>query len=117
MSLARGSSLLRHSHVVVCHGGSGTIYQAIAAGVPVIGIATFHDQEINLERVEAMHWGVALDPMGWRESDLLAAIERSAITGISRGGRGGSAGDPGFCARGATTAAAPCSEQNSGCAA
>lgn len=38
VSLARGSSLLRHSHVVVCHGGSGTIYQVIAAGVPVIGI-------------------------------------------------------------------------------
>lgn len=23
-----------------------------------------------------MHWGVALDPIGWCESDLLAAIER-----------------------------------------
>ena len=76
VDLARGSSLLRHSQVMVCHGGSGTIYQAIIESVPVIGIATFHDQEINLERVEALHWGIALDPLSWSESDLRAAVER-----------------------------------------
>jgi UDP:flavonoid glycosyltransferase YjiC (YdhE family) len=80
VGLARGSSLLRRSQVAVCHGGSGTIYQAIGAGVPIVGVATFHDQEINLERVEAMRWGVALDPVGWRESDLLVAMERVTTT-------------------------------------
>lgn len=71
--LARGSSLLQHSQLLICHGGSGTIYQAISEGVPVVGIATFHDQEINLERVCAQNWGMALDPLGWKSSDLLAA--------------------------------------------
>lgn len=73
---ARGSHLLRHSHVTVCHGGSGTIYQAIAAAVPVIGIATFHDQEINLERAEALVWGGTLDPLHWQPKNLLAALDR-----------------------------------------
>jgi UDP:flavonoid glycosyltransferase YjiC (YdhE family) len=72
----RGSTLLQRSRVVVCHGGSGTLYQAIAHGVPAIGVPTFHDQETNLERAEALRWGVALDPIRWRESDLLGAIER-----------------------------------------
>lgn len=73
---ARGSTLLNRSHVLVCHGGSGTLYQAIAHGVPVVGVPTFHDQETNLERAEALRWGIALDPSGWRESDLRAAVER-----------------------------------------
>ena len=70
---ARGSTLLRQSDVMICHGGSGTVYQAVSQGVPIIGVATFHDQEINLERVEALNWGVALDPFEWDEADLLAA--------------------------------------------
>jgi UDP:flavonoid glycosyltransferase YjiC (YdhE family) len=73
---ARGSTLLSRSQVLVCHGGSGTLYQAVAHGVPVVGVPTFHDQETNLERAEALRWGVALDPTGWRESDLLGAVER-----------------------------------------
>ena len=72
---ARGSILLKHSQLLVCHGGSGTIYQAVAEGVPAIGIATFHDQEINLERAQALHWGMPLDPLRWTESDLLAAVK------------------------------------------
>lgn len=73
---ARGSELLKRSQLLVCHGGSGTIYQAASEGVPVIGIATFHDQEINLDRVEALSWGCALDPLKWKEKDLLLAIEK-----------------------------------------
>lgn len=73
-TFARGSSLLRRSQLLICHGGSGTIYQAISEGVPIIGIATFHDQEINLERAQALRWGIALDPIDWREADLFEAI-------------------------------------------
>lgn len=76
---ARGSLLLKHSQLLICHGGSGTIYQAIIESVPVIGIATFHDQEINLERAQALQWGVALDPINWKEADLLKAT-KSVLT-------------------------------------
>ncbi|RKH56304.1 glycosyltransferase [Corallococcus aberystwythensis] len=73
--LARLSKLIQKSRVVICHGGSGTVYQSIHEGVPVVGIATFHDQEINLERVESLKWGRALHPTRWTEKDLLEAIQ------------------------------------------
>jgi len=72
---APGSVLLAHSHAVVCHGGSLTIYQALRENVPIVGIATFHDQETNLDRVEALRWGVALKPGGWSTRDLLHGVE------------------------------------------
>ncbi len=86
---ARGSELLRRSDAVVCHGGSLTVYQAVSEGVPVVGIPTFHDQELNLDRVEALTWGVQLRPGAWRGKDLCAALERvrqpDIQAGVSRG--------------------------------
>lgn len=75
-AFARGSSLLRRSQLLICHGGSGTIYQAISEGVPIVGVATFHDQEINLERAQKLYWGIALDPIDWKEDDLFDSIRR-----------------------------------------
>jgi UDP:flavonoid glycosyltransferase YjiC (YdhE family) len=73
---APGSALLRHSQAVVCHGGNLTIYQAVREGVPIVGIPTFHDQELNLERVEAVGWGFGLHPTRWSADDLLSAIRK-----------------------------------------
>ena len=39
---------------VVCHGGNGTIYQALLHGKPIIGIPTIPDQAYNMRRVEAL---------------------------------------------------------------
>ena len=73
---APGSALLKRSQAVVCHGGNLTIYQAIHEGVPIVGIPTWHDQEINLDRVEALGWGVQLRPFRWTPQELLKAVER-----------------------------------------
>jgi UDP:flavonoid glycosyltransferase YjiC (YdhE family) len=54
---APGAALMGVSDVVVSHGGNGTIYQALAHGVPVIGVPTLFDQEINMGRVEALGLG------------------------------------------------------------
>lgn len=72
---APGSLLLRHCNAVVCHAGSLTTYQAVQEQVPVVGIPTFHDQETNVERIEALRWGVGLHPIKWRGRDLLAAVD------------------------------------------
>jgi UDP:flavonoid glycosyltransferase YjiC (YdhE family) len=37
----------RHANVVVCHGGSGTAFGALAAGVPLIICPLFADQSSN----------------------------------------------------------------------
>ncbi len=57
---APGDTLMAVSDVVVSHGGNGTIYQALSRGVPVIGLPTLFDQEINMRRVEAMGLGVKM---------------------------------------------------------
>jgi MGT family glycosyltransferase len=73
---APGSRLLEKSDVVVCHGGNGTIYQAMQQGVPIVGIPTMHDQESNLDRVENLGIGIHLSELRFRPEHLSAAIAR-----------------------------------------
>ncbi len=53
-----GEKILQNSDLVVCHGGNGTIYQALSMGKPIIGIPTIPDQDFNMRRVEALGVGV-----------------------------------------------------------
>lgn len=52
--LLPGSLVLPKCRLAICHGGSGTLYQCRAHGVPSRSIPTFHDQEINAERFEQL---------------------------------------------------------------
>jgi UDP:flavonoid glycosyltransferase YjiC (YdhE family) len=59
---------------LVCHGGSGTVRGALAAGVPMVVVPLFADQPHNARRVAAVGAGIALpDPDA---SSLRAAVER-----------------------------------------
>jgi UDP:flavonoid glycosyltransferase YjiC (YdhE family) len=44
-----GTEAARRSRMVICNGGSPTSSQALAAGVPVLGIASNADQFLNME--------------------------------------------------------------------
>ncbi len=55
--LVPGSVMMRRADAVLCQGGNGTIYQALAAGIPIAGLPTMSDQYLNLERVEALGLG------------------------------------------------------------
>jgi UDP:flavonoid glycosyltransferase YjiC (YdhE family) len=73
-----GDLIMRKSDLVVCHGGNGTIYQALQHGKPIIGIPTIPDQKFNMRRVESLGVGLAVK---WEEfaSDpaiLLEVISR-----------------------------------------
>jgi len=72
---APGSKILEKADVVVCHGGNGTVYQAMTQGVPIIGIPTFHDQEFNMQRVEDLGIGIELSERKFTPSHLVAAVE------------------------------------------
>jgi UDP:flavonoid glycosyltransferase YjiC (YdhE family) len=74
--LADGDSLMSVSHVAITHGGNGTVYQALAHGVPVLGIPTLFDQELNLQRVEALGAGLRLARRNYRAEQLRECIER-----------------------------------------
>jgi len=72
---APGSKIMEKSNLVVCHGGNGTIYQAMSKGVPIIGIPTMHDQEFNLDRVEELGMGIHLSELKFKPSNLVRAVD------------------------------------------
>jgi UDP:flavonoid glycosyltransferase YjiC (YdhE family) len=53
-----GDVVCRKALLVVCNGGSPTTNQALAKGVPVIGIAQNMDQFLNMQAVEAFGAGL-----------------------------------------------------------
>ena len=55
-----GDLVMEACDVVVCHGGNGTIYQAIQQGKPVIGIPTIADQQFNMRMVERLGIGKSI---------------------------------------------------------
>ena len=73
---APGSRILAISDLVVCHGGNGTIYQAMSQGVPIIGIPTMHDQEFNLDQVVELRIGIHLSELKFKPEHLSNAVEK-----------------------------------------
>ena len=55
--------LLSRCHAVVCHGGSGTLIDALSLGIPVVVLPLGADQADNADRCEALGVGIALDPL------------------------------------------------------
>jgi MGT family glycosyltransferase len=53
--------VLDETDVVVCHGGSGTVFGALASGVPVVVVPVFADQFDNGRRVAASRAGLVVE--------------------------------------------------------
>lgn len=53
-------SALAASSLVVCHGGSGTTFGALAAGLPIVFVPLFADQPTNARLVVSAGAGIAL---------------------------------------------------------
>lgn len=47
------SEILPHASLMLCHGGNGTIYQALMYGLPVLCRPSFFEQEWNVQQFEA----------------------------------------------------------------
>ena len=54
------AEVLPKSNAVLCHGGSGTVLGALAAGVPMVVTPLFADQPANARSVEASGAGIAV---------------------------------------------------------
>jgi UDP:flavonoid glycosyltransferase YjiC (YdhE family) len=52
--------VLPRAAAIVCHGGSGTVLGALAAGVPLVAVPMFADQPHNARRIAAVGAGLAL---------------------------------------------------------
>ena len=79
--------VLSHADIVVCHGGSGTTYGALRAGVPVVVVPLFADQHMNARKVVESKTGVVLDSRGNRPLDpssLVSAVKSVLTDGSYR---------------------------------
>jgi UDP:flavonoid glycosyltransferase YjiC (YdhE family) len=57
---------------VVCHGGSGTTFGTLAAGLPLVIVPMFADQPANARLVESAGAGLAVDPASEPEGRVRA---------------------------------------------
>jgi len=71
-----GTQVARRADIVVCNGGSLTCYQALSAGVPVIGIASNLDQFLNMQAVERIGAGLSLRADRFRPAELLRVVRQ-----------------------------------------
>ncbi|RFP10521.1 glycosyl transferase family 1 [Duganella sp. BJB488] len=82
-----GEEAARRAQLVVCNGGSPTSQQALAAGVPVLGIAGNLDQYLNMRAVAAMGAGTLLRSDRLNEDGVRRAVldllERPAARGAA----------------------------------
>nr|WP_211163168.1 glycosyltransferase [Aromatoleum diolicum] len=69
-----GDRMADCARLVICNGGSPTSHQALARGVPVLGIPSNLDQHLNMEYVTAYGAGLSLRPESATVQRLQEAI-------------------------------------------
>lgn len=71
-----GESVLEHSILAICNGGSATVYQALSKGVPVIGIPQNMDQFLTMQIIEKNGLGIMLRPNQANVKNISKAINK-----------------------------------------
>lgn len=71
-----GLEAARLAQLVICNGGSPTSHQALAAGVPVLGLPSNLDQFLNMQAVEACGAGRLLRADRADTGSIRSAVER-----------------------------------------
>jgi UDP:flavonoid glycosyltransferase YjiC (YdhE family) len=80
------AEVLAHASAIVCHGGSGTVLGALAAGVPLVVVPMFADQPRNAERIAAVGAGVVVAPPdpGAIRSAIQAVLAEPRYLGVAQ---------------------------------
>ncbi len=68
------ASVFPFASMVLCHGGSGTTYGALAAGLPIVFVPMFADQRTNAQLITVAGAGVVVD-VGSKSEPGFRAIE------------------------------------------
>jgi len=66
-------------NLYISHGGNGSIYQALAAAVPLLLIPAFFEQEWNAHRIKKQNLGVVMQPN--ELDDIFTAMQNLIIEG------------------------------------
>jgi UDP:flavonoid glycosyltransferase YjiC (YdhE family) len=69
-------AVLPHARATLCHGGSGTVLGALAAGTPMVVTPMFADQPYNAARVVALGAGIATSVLDASPQEIRSALDR-----------------------------------------
>ena len=69
-------ALLSRAAVAITHGGTNSVMESLAHGVPLIVIPIDYDQPVTAEHVERAGLGIALDRTAWSTPHCGSAISR-----------------------------------------
>jgi UDP:flavonoid glycosyltransferase YjiC (YdhE family) len=72
---APGSEIMKRCKALIFHGGNGTMYQALAWGVPMVALPSHLEQEICVDILEAEGMGLRFSPRKIRGPQLVQALE------------------------------------------
>ncbi len=75
--------VLPHADLVVCHGGSGTVYGALDHGVPLVVMPSFADQFANGHLIEKSGLGRCIESESARGSTSRSMVTSSDVPRIS----------------------------------
>lgn len=59
---APGSELLKHCRAMIFHGGNGTMYQALASGVPMVAVPSHIEQGVNARMGKKAGFAIRVRP-------------------------------------------------------
>lgn len=75
------NELMPQVSLLICHGGNGSLYQALAAGKPALCVPSFFEQRFNADCIVKNGWGELLTGEPGTPA-LLEAIDRLVETGL-----------------------------------
>jgi UDP:flavonoid glycosyltransferase YjiC (YdhE family) len=73
------ASLLPYMGTIIHHGGIGTLYQSMAAGIPQMALTYGYDRPDNGARIQRLGIGKSLPPFRWKP-EIVAETMRSLMT-------------------------------------
>jgi UDP:flavonoid glycosyltransferase YjiC (YdhE family) len=76
-------ALLPHCDLVCCHGGNGTLYQALSFGLPCVVVATHAEQHYGGKRIQELGLGLSLTLKQLRHlgiNKLIQAVQQVLAT-------------------------------------